>query len=209
MSEASANKPVIGIVGGVGSGKTMVAGEFGKLGCAVIDADRIGHELLSDRDIREQLRSRWGDGIFDASGAVDRKALGAIVFEDESQLAALNSIMHGRIGECLSERIARAAQSSDVLAIVLDAPLLIEAGLDHLCTHMVFVKSSDAQRLQRVRADRRWDEETWRRRENLQKSLDIKAGMCEYTIDNSSSASHLVAQIRSLFQEIVEALERP
>ena len=209
MSEASANKPVIGIVGGVGAGKTTVASEFGKLGCAVIDADQIGHELLGDRDIREQLRNRWGENIFDTSGAVNRKALAAIVFRDETEPAALNAIMHGRIRECLRERIAEAVENSDIAAVVLDAPVLIEAGWASLCTHLIFVKSSDAERLMRVRASRCWDEATWRRRENLQKSLDTKARMCDYTIDNSSSVSRLVAQIRSLFQEIVETLDRP
>lgn len=208
MGTPAANKPVIGVVGGVGAGKSTAAGELARLGCALIDADRIGHELLDDESVREQLRERWGERIFDDRGRIDRKALGRIVFSDPDDLEALNAVMHPRIRRRITEQIADARSRKDVPAVVLDAAVLFEAGWNDLCTHLVFVDCPPDQRLGRVRAGRRWDEETWRRRERSQNFLDTKRRMCEYTIDGSSDVSHLVEQLRKLFHRIVIASDR-
>lgn len=199
----SEDKPVIGIVGGIGSGKSTVAGELVKLGCLLVDADRIGHQLLDDPQVRDQLRRRWGDEIFDSSGCVDRKVLGKIVFADAKELSALNAILHPLIRLEMERLITEAQLRKDVAAVVLDAAILFEAGWENLCHHLVFVKSSASQRLIRVRDQRGWDEATWSGRENSQNSLDKKALMCDYTIDNSSSVSHLAAQTRDFFNQIV------
>jgi dephospho-CoA kinase len=196
-------KPVIGIVGGVGSGKSTVAKELARLGCAVIDADRIGHELLGAPDVREELHRRWGAGILDESGQVDRGALGRLVFADPDQLAALNGILHPRIRREAESRIASARACADVPAIVVDAALLLEAGWDDVCTHRVFVRSLPADRRSRVKQQRGWEEAEWARREKSQKGLDTKLRMCDYIVDNSSSLPHLVDQIRRLFGRIV------
>ena len=208
MGLPAADKPVIGVVGGVGAGKSTAAAELARLGCALIDADRIGHELLAEQSVRRELRERWGGRIFNEQGHVDRKALGEIVFSDPDELAALNAVVHPRIRRRMAEQIADFRARSDVPAVVVDAAVLFEAGWNDLCTHLVFVDCPPDERLRRVRAGRQWDEKTWRQREKSQNFLDTKRQMCEDTIDGSSDVSHLVEQLRELFHRIVIASDR-
>jgi len=208
MSETPADIPVIGLVGGIGAGKSTAAAAFAMQGCTLLDADRIGHGLLQRDDVREDIRRRWGDDVFTPDGDVDRSALGEIVFADADELAALNAIMHPRIRSELSAGIDQARRSG-ADAVVLDAAVLFEAGWDDLCTTVVFVSAGDEQRAQRVHGGRGWDRPTWESRERRQKSLDFKARKCQYILDNSSSVSHLRAEVRKLFDRIVHAVDQP
>ncbi len=197
----------MGLVGGVGAGKSTAASEMGRLGCAVIDADRIAHAMLDREDVREHLRRWWGGEMFAPDGQVDRDALGAIVFGDAEALDRLNGILHPLIRRAGELELAESLCRPDVRAVVIDAPLLVEAGWDALCTHLVFVRSSPADRARRVRRERRWDKKKWQERESFQKSLDTKARMCDYIISNTSSVSHMVEQIRELVDRIAPVLE--
>ena len=205
----SAEKPVIGIVGGVGAGKSTVAAALAEFGCAVIDCDAIGHELLDREDVRAELRGRWGDGVFSESGAVDRDALAKTVFGSCEEVRALNAIVHPQIRRRVEDRIAEVRRSQDVVAIVLDAAAVIEAGWDDLWTHLVFVRAPEQARADRAGASRGWNEKDWRDREKSQISLDSKAARCDYIVDNSSSLSHLREQIHQLFLRIMQAVDRP
>jgi len=200
-------KPVIGLVGGVGAGKSTAAAELAALGCAVIDADKIGHELLAAPQVRQQLRKRWGGRVFSPDGSVDRRKLAEIVFQDPAQLDALNEIMRDRLGRAIAERIEQAQSDPDVPAVVLDAAIMFEAGWDKMCTHVVFVSAPPAHRAARS-ADKGLDEKAWRLRENSQISLDKKQAKCYCTIDNSSSVSHLCEQVRGIFQRVVHQADR-
>lgn len=201
-------KPVIGIVGGVGAGKSTVAAELAALGCARVDADAIGHELLRRLDVKDELRRLWGEAVFDAQGNADRQRIAQRVFADPAGLAALNAIMHGRIRQEMAERIGQLQSAPDVGAIVVDAALLLETDWHELCTVLVFVDSSDAQRSQRVRQGRGWTEAAWRERENSQKSLDMKRSKADYVIDNSSSVSCLRERVRSVYHRILQSANR-
>ena len=203
MKPNAGDKPVIGLVGGVGAGKSTVAAELARLGCALIDADRIGHAVLNRHDVREQLCHRWGRRLVGPDGQVDREVLGEIVFADPQALDELNGIVHPLIRAEGERQLADLAGRRDVPAVVIDAPLLVEAGWDSLCTALVFVRSTGENRRRRVADERGWDEEKWQGRESFQNSLDTKARMCDYTVSNTSSVSHLVAQTRELFFRIV------
>jgi len=206
MGESGQDKPVIGIVGGVSAGKSTAAREFAALGCALIDADAIGYQLLEEDNVREELRKRWGEKIFKADGSVDREVLGEIVFADSSGLAVLNEIMQERIGSRIAQRIDEARRDAKVSGIVLDAAILFEAGWDSMCSHVVFVSASEEQRS--ARATRRgWDNERWAQREKSQISLDKKEARCYCSVDNSSSVSHLREQVRRIFQHIMHKAE--
>jgi len=198
-------KPVIGLVGGVGSGKSTAAAEFARLGCAVIDADKIGHRLLNDPEVRRELQKRWGDAIVRPDGRIDRAALGKIVFADRSQLEALNAIMHPRMEARIHELIRRYREAPEVPAVVLDAAVLFEAGWDKLCSDTVFISAPEHLRTERISRRRGWDADQRRARENAQIPLDSKAAKCDHTIDNSSTVPHLRRQVRQLFQQIVHA----
>ncbi|MFP4214448.1 MAG: dephospho-CoA kinase [Phycisphaerae bacterium] len=195
--------PVIGLVGGVGAGKSTVADAFAELGCAVIDADKLGHEVIQAPAVRDALVERWGTRIIGDDGRVDRSAVGEIVFDDEAELAFLNEIMHPRIAERIAGRIDELRNDPGVSAIVLDAAVMLEAGWDHQCDVLVFVDAPEAVRFARVLSSRGWSETTWRERENSQFSIDRKAASCDYCLRNSSSESHLREQVRTLFHRIV------
>ncbi len=195
-------KLVIGIVGGVGSGKSTAAAEFAALGCRLIDADRIGHELLGEPDVLAEIRRQWGDGVFAPDAQVSRAALAEVVFRGPAELEALNAILHPRIRRRVELAIADAQADESVEAVVLDAALLFEAGWDDLCTHLVFVSAPADDRRRRVAQSRQWSSETWTAREKLQISLDTKASMCDYTLDNRLGASFLREQVRVIFHRI-------
>ncbi|MFB3892993.1 MAG: dephospho-CoA kinase [Phycisphaerae bacterium] len=200
---------MIGLVGGIGAGKSTAAAEFVKLGCRLVDGDVIGHELLAAPEVRRLLRRRWGAGIFNPKGQVDRKALAAVVFGRPRELAALNRIMWPRIRRRMERIIARVRREPAVPAVVMDAAIMIDAGWDELCTHLVFVKAPGRQRAARTQENRGWDRRTWRGRENSQISLDRKQRRCYFTLDNSSSVSYLAEQVRGLFNRIVHEAGRP
>ena len=195
-------KPVIGILGGVGAGKSTVAREFVALGCRLVDADAIGHELLRREDIRRQVLARWGQAVAASDGQVDRKALGAAVFADPVELTALNAILHPGIRREMEARIAQAMADPSAAGAVVDAAVLLEAAWDDLCTDLVFVAVGDSQRAQRVQDQRGWDRAEWQRREKSQISLDKKAERCNYVIDNRSSGPRLREQVRQIFHRI-------
>ena len=201
-------KPVIGILGGIGAGKSTVAGEFTAMGCALVDGDAIGHELLEDEEVKQVLRKRWGRSVFKPGGAVDRQAVAGRVFNDPKELAALDAIMQPRIRRRMEQQIAAFRSDPKIPAVVMDAAIMFEAGWDDLCTHLVFVEAPAEQRAIRVKQMRGWDESAWASREKSQISLDSKSKRCYFKIENSSSISCLRERVRLLFNEIVQQASR-
>ncbi len=202
-------KPVIGLLGGIGSGKSTVAAELVKLGCGLVDADSIGHELLEDARVKQQIRRLWGPAAFDEAGRVDRSAVAEIVFRSPDKLAALNAVMHPRMRKRMAERIESLLARPTIPAVVVDAALLLETDWHELCSTFVFVSAPDRLRARRVAEARSWDEITWRQRENSQKPLDIKASRAEHVIENSSDLPCLRERVRSAFHRILHAADRP
>src|SRR5262245_51908055 len=113
-------KPILGLVGGIGSGKSAVAAELAKHGGAVINADQFGHEALGQPEIRRQVVIHFGKNILDAEGAIDRKKLGAKVFADVKELRALETIVFPFIGRRIREEIDRSRRRAEVRFVVLD-----------------------------------------------------------------------------------------
>ena len=212
MNSLRKTKPVIGILGGIGAGKSVVAAEFAKLGCYLIDGDAIGHEVMRQDDVKGLIRRQWGGGVFTPQGEINRKTLGKAVFNENAgpeQLEHLNRIMQPRIGERISRMIHQAGELADVPAIVVDAAIMMEAGWDNLCSHFVFVSAPPDLRARRVVDERGWDEQSWRGREKLQFSLDAKRRRCYFTVDNSTSMSCLYEQVREVLRQIVHDADQP
>ena len=196
-------RPVIGILGGVGAGKSLVASQLAQLGCEVVDADRIGHALLDEPRIRQAVRERFGDEVFDPSGRVDRQCLGRRVFGSPEDLEALEAILQPE----LTERVRRAvldARGGTAAAVVLDAPLILEKGLDALCDFMVYVSVPVEVRQGRVRRARGWNPSEVVRREASQISLKTKQDRADYIVDNSASPEHTLEQIRAILSRAVK-----
>jgi dephospho-CoA kinase len=200
-------KPVIGLVGGVGAGKSAVAAEMARLGAVVVDADALGHVLLQSPSVRRIVRGRWGPGVMGPDGSVDRAALGRIVFADAAEREAINAILHPRIRRVMRRVISAAGTVRRINAVVLDAAVLFEAGWNDLCTVIVFVESPGAARQKRVAKGRGWSRSFWRLREKAQISLDKKRRSSDHILVNGSSVSRLRDQVRRTFLTIVHAAE--
>ncbi len=179
---------VIGLVGGIASGKSTVANAFADLGAQVIQADRLAHDLLDDAAVKSEIRNRWGDSVFDKSGEVDRQALGQVVFADDEARKQLESIIHPRVHTQIVEQLSTARRASAV-AVVLDIPLLLEVGWQDSCDEIVFIDASDEVRRQRA-AQRGWNAEEWQRRESAQWPVSQKqsAATCSVTSEHSIDA---------------------
>ena len=195
-------KPIIGIIGGIASGKSTVAAQFGKLGCAVISADAIAHDLLGQEPVRDEIVRQFGRGILHPSGQIDRRRLAQIVFADAEKLCLLNKMMHPRVLARTEELIAEYDRCTPVRAIVLDMPLLVEVGWANRCDKLIFVRCDSAQRAGRARQAGLLDEQGIKIREKFQISLDKKAELADNTIDNNSDFSTLVRQIQDIFSDI-------
>ncbi|MHC4308814.1 MAG: dephospho-CoA kinase [Planctomycetota bacterium] len=198
------NKPIIGILGGICSGKSTVAGEFAKLGCKVIDADKIAHELLERKDIKESVVNLFGEAILNSEKKIDNKKLAGIVFSDSEKLSSLNKIIHPSVLERAEELIEKYNRQSGVKAIVLDMPLLAEVGWDKRCDKLIFVDCKRVLRINRAKKEGFFDENQLEIRENFQISLDNKVAITDNTIDNNSGFSALAKQIAGIFSCIID-----
>jgi dephospho-CoA kinase len=194
-------KPVIGILGGIASGKSTVAAEFAKLGCKVIDADAIVHELLESRPLKETITARFGQAILDSTGRIDHEKLAAVVFDDRDKLSSLNEIIHPFVLRRTEELVEQYGRQDQVKAIVLDMPLLVEVGWAKRCDRLIFVECK--RQLRVLRAQKRgFDENQLKIRENFQISLDSKVALADNTVVNNSGFSALVRQVADIFSDI-------
>jgi dephospho-CoA kinase len=196
---------ILGLLGGVASGKSLVAAELARLGAGVLDADRAAHEVLQAPEVEQAARERWGDAVFGLDGHIDRKRLAAIVFapppKGASERAFLERLIHPRAAHLL-EGEARRLAAAGVRLAVLDAPLLLEAGWDRLCDKLVFVDAPRQLRLARALA-RGWSETDFAARECVQESLDSKRKQADAVVDNSGSPEQTQAQIERLWASLI------
>jgi dephospho-CoA kinase len=195
--------PVIGIVGGIGSGKSSVARWVAARhqDVSLVNGDEIGHEVLTEAAVRDAIRKRFGEPVFNADGQINRAALGQIVFgssrEQRSARDDLERIVHPRIREKITQRIAESAAAGQ-RAVLLDAAVLFEAGWNDLCHAVVFVDVPRAERYGRLRELRGWDDAETERRESSQASLDAKQSQSQFTVDNSRSVEIAGRQLEAI-----------
>ncbi len=195
-------KPVIGILGGIGSGKSVVAAEFAKLGCKVIDADKIAHGLLDRKTVKEKIIGLFGEAVLDSSGRIEHKKLAGVVFTSGDKLASLNRVIHPLVLARAEELIEQYNHQNQVKAIVLDMPLLVEVGWNRRCDRLIFVDCE-----QKIRAERAKKKDFGKNqikiREKFQISLDNKVSLADNTVNNNSGFSALVRQVADIFSDIM------
>ena len=196
---------VIGIVGGVASGKSLVAAQLAQLGAMVLDADKIGHEVLLEEEVKRAIRERWGNAVFGENGEVSRADLASIVFAPPptgpAELKQLERIVHPRITERLRQQIHDLDSKEKVQVVVLDAALMFETGWANYCDQILFVEAAPRVRYQRARG-RGWNEETWKARENSQAALDEKRNRADVIIDNSESEEATFRQVQQFWHDL-------
>ena len=194
------DKPVIGILGGIGSGKSTVAAEFAKLGCKVIDADKIAHDLLDRKTVKEEIVGLFGDVVLDSSGRIEHKKLAGVVFASRDKLDSLNGVIHPLVLERTEELIEQYNTQNKVKAIVLDMSLLVEVGWEKRCDRLIFVDCEQKIRAERAKK-KDFDQNQIKIRENFQISLDNKQSLADNTVENNSDFSALVRQIADIFSD--------
>jgi dephospho-CoA kinase len=192
--------PIIGIVGGIGSGKSLVAAELVKRGGYLIAGDALGHEALRQPALKDKVIERWGRAVLDDRGEIQRRVLGHKVFADRAELRALEDLVFPWIGGRIREEIARARANPAVRLIVLDAAVMMEAGWDKSCDKVLFVDAPPAVRLQRLRDRRGWSEQDLKDRESAQVPLDEKRRRADAIIDNSGEPPEVARQLETLLR---------
>ena len=195
--------PVIGLAGGIGAGKSAVASALASAGCVISDSDRDAAEVLTDPAVVETLRSWWGDDVVAAGGGIDRSAIAARIFGDDDARRRLESLVHPAVHRLREARFA--AAPADAVALVIDAPLLFEAGLDEACDAVFFVDAPWASRLARVTEHRGWDESELRRREAAQRPIDEKRRRATCVIENDSTVAALESAVVAALRSVVDA----
>jgi dephospho-CoA kinase len=191
-------KLVIGLLGGMGCGKSRVAAEFARQGARVVNADQFGHEALRQPAIRDALVKRWGREILDESGEIVRGRVARIVFADETKRQTLETLVHPYIGQRIREEIDAAQADPSVRLVVLDAAIMLETGWDAMCDRLVYVHAPRDARLRRLADQRGWNAKEVDARENAQLSLTQKATRAHGAIDNSGSPEALARQVADL-----------
>ncbi len=209
--DAKESMILIGILGGVASGKSEVSRRLRSLGAAVLDADRVGHAVLREAEVRQAVQRRWGETVLDAAGEIDRRKVAEIVFaatpQSKTELTFLEELTHPRIGQQLQAQLAELHREG-VRAAVLDAPVMLKAGWDRMCQRIIFVDAPRDVRLARAR-QRGWTEADFAAREAAQEPLETKRSRADVTIDNSTTRQHLFAQVDRFWQSLSPVRETP
>lgn len=194
------HKPVLGVVGGIGSGKSLVAAALARAGGHLIAADELGHAALREPAIKEQVIRRWGRGILNAADEIDRRSLGRIVFADPAELAALEALVFPYIEGRIRAEIEQARTDPAARFIVLDAAIMLESGWAEVCDRMIFVETPRALRLERLRRDRGWSEEELTKREGHQLPIEAKRRRAAAIVENSAGPEAVERQVRDLLR---------
>lgn len=192
---------ILGIVGGIASGKSAVSAALGELGATVLDADQAAHAVLQQEEVKQTLLRRWGEEILDAAGQVDRTAVAKHVFANSPESAAerqfLEQTIHPRIRRHFESQIDNLARRG-APAVVVDAPLLLEAGWGNLCDDVIFVDCNEQTRLERA-SRRGWTKTEFRQREAAQMPIPEKRRKATVEIDNSGTPESLLRAVRDLW----------
>lgn len=208
-NRARYRKPIVGLAGGVGSGKSTVAKLLGELGAAVIDSDALSRQEMESDEVKATLRKWWGDDVIGPDGSVIRPRVAAIIFGDSAQRHRLEALLHPRIAVRRNVLIDDYAGQPRIQMIVLDSPLLYETDLDLLCDAVIFVDAPLGSRSERSEKQRNWPQGEVVRREKFQQSLDTKRARADYICSNNSSLADLRKDVERIFADILSTNETP
>ena len=202
---------IVGLVGRIGAGKSTVARAMADLGAEVVDADRIAHAVLAEPDVVAALVARFGADVLDASGHIRRPSLAERVFgptpAHDAALAELEAIVHPRVRGRIDERLAAIAAAAPAEArpvVVLDVPLLMQAGWDRRCDRLVRVECDEAERRRRVDL-RGWPEVQRQARERAwERGYRPPPPEKTHVVDASGDPAYTRSQVG----QVIEAIRR-
>ena len=203
-------KGTFGLTGGIASGKSTVARYFAALGARVIDADRLSHELIrAPLPAYAEIVARFGRELLDATQEIDRTRLGALVFGNAQALAALNAILHPRVIERSGELAAEYRRADPRAVVVVDAALIIEAGMRDRFIKILVAWCRPEQQIERLMAKGVVSRQEAERRVAAQMPTDEKRRLADFVIDCSGSKDDSRRQVEALYPELRRLAEGP
>lgn len=192
---------MVGLTGGIGSGKSTVAALLAERGAVVIDADQLARDVVAaGTPGHRAVLDRFGPRVEAGDGSLDRKALAGVVFDDPEALADLNAIVHPAVRTAIAERLAE-LEGTDAV-VVLEIPLLVESGRSYGASTVVVVDCREDVALRRLAEGRGMDEEDARRRMAAQVSRAERVAVADIVIDNSGSLADLERQVHALWADL-------
>ena len=199
---------VIGLTGGISSGKTTVSQFLAELGAVIIDADKIGHEVFKpDTETWQEIVAAFGRQILTPDGDIDRKKLGEMVFKNPESLSRLNRIMHPRMYELAKAQIEEHRRRG-VDVVVLEAPLLLEAGWAPLVDEVWVTIAPEATILKRLKGRSGLSEQEALTRIHSQLSSEERVSNANVVIDTDCSLDELKARVEKLWQKLQTSKEK-
>jgi len=193
---------VIGLTGGIGSGKSTVAGFMAELGAVVIDADRVGHEAFKpDTELWREIVAAFGTEVLKSNGEIDRNKLGQIVFDNPKLLSRLNQIMHPRMYDMVKFQIED-YQRQGVDVLVLEAPLLLEAGWTSLVDEVWVTVAPESTVLRRLKEKEGLSQQQSLARIRSQLPSEERVKHADVVIDTDCSLDELKAKVKELWRKL-------
>jgi len=194
----NSNKNIVGITGGIGSGKSLVAEFFINKGIPVINADRIGHEILYDEKIKDQIVAHFGESVLD-NHEINRKELGKIVFKDPEQLKVLNALVHPAL---IKEILRRVEHSTDPM-IVIDAALLFQWNMNEICTYVILVTAPEKVKISRLVKHTHITAKEAKERIRAQQEFPI--ALADFIIKNDGTIKELNERLTVIWEKLQQA----
>lgn len=191
----SPRKPVLGLIGGIGAGKSTASAHLAARGGSVIDCDKLGHVALELPEVKGELRARWGEGVFNPDGTVTRRAVAGVVFGTPAEREWLEGVVFPQIGRLADERIRAADADPAVRFSVLDAAVLLEAGWKDRCDKVLYIDAPRELRLKRLAARSGWVSQELTNREAAQWPAEVKKRHADAVVLNDGTREQLQERI--------------
>ena len=194
---------VIGVTGGVGTGKSTVAKMFQALGAVVLDADAMAHQLMEPKRLGwRRVVERFGEDILNEDQSINRRRLAEIVFRDAQRRRDLEAIIHPQVLRQIKQQLRRLGRSRRVRAVVLDVPLLVEVDAQGMADALVVVTAPRDVQMQRL-SHRYGDPEEARVRIAAQMELSAKAALADVVVDNAGTLDATRTQVKRIWEQLV------
>ena len=193
----------VGLTGGLASGKSFAASEFERLGCTVLQADRLGHAILAeDAAVLAEVTAAFGQQVLGADGAIDRKALAGVVFASKGKLDRLNAIVHPRVFERVDDFFRQTERRDPSAVALVEAAIMVETGSYRRYDRLVLVACPRETQIDRfVERDGAARDEA-ERRLGRQMSLEDKRGYADFVIDSGGSKAKTLEQVHEVYRQL-------
>ncbi|MDI6641884.1 MAG: dephospho-CoA kinase [Elusimicrobiota bacterium] len=204
ITQLSNRSIIVGLTGGIATGKSTVVKEFKKLGAEIIDSDRIAHRVIrkGSKQYRKILKV-FGKEILKSNKEINRKKLAKIIFENSKKRKLLEKITHPAIISEIKTELTRLSAYSPTRLIVLDAPLLFEKKLDRLVDKTVLVYAPEKVQIKRIMRRDKISKENAIRRISAQLPIEYKKNLANYIINTSCSLNSVMKQTKKIFQNLL------